>query len=104
MDALWQAVTFQQEYVKPKNVRFNIFKLRDSLLDQIKTRYGQWYDAYVISSLPDKYERERLKQELGAELLYCESTIEECLERRMNSERPQEWDEYIKDWWEKYTH
>lgn len=103
MDALWEAVTFQSEYDKPDNCKYNIFKLRDDLLDQIKTRFGRWHDAYVIGGYPDKYERERLAQTLGAELIYCESTKEECLERRLKSGRPEEWDEYITKWWERYT-
>jgi hypothetical protein len=102
IDALWQAVTFQPEYVKPTNCRFNIFALRDNLLDQIKTRYGQWYTAWVVMSLPDKYERERLAQTLGAELIYCESTKEECLERLEQSGKPESWLQYILDWWERY--
>ena len=103
IDSLWQAVTFQPAYVKPKNVRFNIFKLRDEMLDQIKMRYGGWYDAYIIGGYPDKYERERLAQTLGAELIYCESTKEECLERLEQSNKPESWREYIIDWWERYS-
>ena len=103
MDALWQAITLQEAYIKPKNVRFNVFAVRDNMLDQVKKRYGGWYDAYIIQSLPDKYERERLAKELGAELIYCESTKEECLDRLGRSNRPkEEWRKYILDWWEKY--
>ena len=104
MDALWQALTLQPEYVKPNNVRFNVFAVRDNILDQIKTRYGQWYDAYIIQSLPEKYERERLAKELGAELIYCEATKEECIERLEKSNKPRQWLEYINDWWDKYTY
>ena len=102
MDSLWQALTMQQEYIKPDNCRFNIFALRDSLLDQIKTRYGQWYDAYVIGGYPDRYERERLSQTLGAELIYCDSTRQECFNRRVQTGKPESWDRYIADWWEVY--
>lgn len=102
MDALWQAVSFQPEYVKPNNLRFNIFKLRDELYDQVKTRYGQFYNAYIIAGLPDKYERERLAQSLGAELIYCDSTMQECLERRERSGKPVVWDGYIREWYEQY--
>ncbi len=102
VDSIWQAVTFQQEYIKPNNVRFNIFALRDNLLDQIKTRYGQFYDAYIIGGYPDKYERERLAQTLGAELIYCESTKEECLNRLAKSDKPKSWEKYILEWWEVY--
>lgn len=103
MDALWQALTLQEAYIKPKNVRFNVFAVRDNILDQIKTRYGQWYDCYIIGGYPEKYERERLAKELGAELIYCESTKEECIDRLERSNRPkEEWRKYILDWWEKY--
>jgi adenylate kinase family enzyme len=102
IDALWQAITFQDEYVKPNNCRFNVFKLRDELLDQIKTRYGKWNDAYIIGGYPDKYERERLAQSIGAELIYCESTKEECIARAIETGRPEKWLDYIEDWWEKY--
>lgn len=102
MDALWQAVTMQPEFIKPNNCRFNIFKLRDELLDQIKTRYGQWYDAYIIGGYPDKYERERLAQTLGAELIHCESTKEECLKRLESSGKPERWREYIEEWWRQH--
>lgn len=102
IDRIWSAVTLLPEYVKPDNVRFNIFALRDNLLDQIKTRYGQWYDAYIIGGYPDKYERERMAASLGAELIYCESTMQECLDRRRESGRPEKWDEYIREWWSVY--
>lgn len=102
IDALWQAVTMQPEYIKPDNCRYNLFALRDNLLDQIKTRYGQWYDAYVIGGYPDKYERERLQQNLGAELIQCDSTREECIARLEQSGKPQAWKKYIDDWWERF--
>lgn len=102
MDRLWEAVTMQPEYSKPNNVRFNIFALRDNLLDQIKTRHGQWYDAYIIGGYPDANERDRLAKTLGAELIYCEATEQECYDRRRESGKPIEWDGYIKKWWEDY--
>ncbi len=102
MDALWQAITLSPRD-KPKNVRFNVFKLRDELIDQIKTRYGQWYDAYLIGGYPEKNERERLTQTLGAELIYCESTKEECIERVEKNNMPAVYREYISEWWERYT-
>jgi hypothetical protein len=102
IDSLWQAVTFQPRYNKPNNCRFNIFNLRDNLLEQIKMRHGQWYTAWVIGGYPDKYERERLAHTLGAELIYCDSTQEECLARLEGSGRPESWRQYILDWWERY--
>lgn len=100
LDSIWQAVTMQGRYSKPNNIRFNVFKMRDDLLGQIKMRYGNWYDAYIIGGYPDKYERQRLADELGAELIYCESTKQECISRL--GDRGIKWLDYINDWWNKY--
>lgn len=100
IDELWKAVTLEDKYIKPNNLRFNVFKIRDEILDQIKRRYGDWYNAYIIGGYPDKYERERLSKELGAEIIYCESTKEECLNRI--GERPKEWERYVLEWWERF--
>lgn len=102
LDSIWQSISMQDRYVKPNNIRFNVFKMRDDLLNQIKMRYGNWYDAYIIGGYPEKYERQRLADELGAELIYCESTMEECIERAMEDDRPSEWIKYIEDWFDKY--
>jgi hypothetical protein len=103
IDALWEAATFMTGGVKPNNCRFNIFALRDNLLDQIKTRYGQWCDAWIIGGYPDKLERENLAVKLGAELIYCEATREECLERLAASGKPASWAQYIDKWWERFS-
>lgn len=103
LDKIWEALSFQEEYIKPNNLRFNIFKARDDMLDQIKTRYGGWYDAYIIAGLPDKYERERLADSLGAEIIFCEVSKEECYTRLDNSGKPNMWKDYINDWFDKYN-
>jgi hypothetical protein len=100
IDAIWQAVTLQPPYVKPNRCKYNVFPIRDLMLDQIKTRYGQWCDAYVVGGYPDRYEREQMAATLGAELIYCEATREQCLERA--KERPPEWAGYVNDWWDRY--
>lgn len=103
IDKIWQMITQEDKYMKPNNVRFNVFKLRDELLNQIKTRYGQWYNAYIIGSYPNKYERERVAKELGAELIFAEATRKECLERAGKNNRPKGWVKYIDDWFDKYN-
>lgn len=100
IDTIWQAVTYMPSHVKPNNCRFNVFALKNALYDQIKTRYGNWSDAYVIGGYPNPYEREQLITELGAEAIYCESTREECLRRRQLAQRSAEYDSYINKWWD----
>lgn len=101
LDNIYQMITLEDKYNKPNNIRFNVFKIRDEMLDQIKTRYGKWHNAYIIGGYPEKYERERLARELNAEMIYVESTQQECIERAQD--RPTEWIGYINDWFEKYN-
>lgn len=102
IDALWQAITFLPEHIKPDNCRFNVFEMRDNLLDQIRVRHGHWHSAYVIGGYPDKYERQRLAQTLGAEQVYCEATKAECIERARASGRPAAWEQYINEWFKRF--
>ncbi|MFV0400474.1 MAG: hypothetical protein ACK5LX_07625 [Oscillospiraceae bacterium] len=102
IDAIWTAVTYMPEDTKPDNCRFNVFAVRRLLIDQVKTRYGNWCDAYIIGGFPMFNEREQLSKELGAERIYCESTEGECMRRMKEAGKPPVFADYIADWWEKY--
>lgn len=91
-------------YDKPNNLRFNVFALRDKMIDMIKTRYGEWHDAYVVGGYPNKQDRERLARELGAELIYCEATKEECCNRAIALQTVNgDWLKYVNKWWGEYV-
>lgn len=102
IDRLWEAVTMCPPYIKPEAVKYNVFQLRDNLMTQIKRRYGGFGDAYIIGGYPNRYERERVAADMGAELIFCDTSKEECLRRRKASGRPKAWDAYIEDWWREY--
>lgn len=88
---------------KPDNLRFNAFRLRDALLDMVKTRYGQWRSAYIIGGYPRRQERERLTMELGAQIIYSEASQEVCLARaEAYGTFADEWKKYVRKWWEAY--
>ena len=95
IDKLYECISGQPLYDKPNNLRFNIFTLRDKMLDMIRTRYGEWHDAYVIGGYPNKQERERLVRDLGAEKIYVESTKDECRSRLVASGKSDEWNGFI---------
>lgn len=99
IDKLWEAVCTSDRYNKPNRLKANVFNLRDTILDQIKTRSGMWRNAYVSGGYPLKIDRERLANKLGAELIYIDSTKEECLERS----KTEEWKKYIEEWFELYA-
>jgi len=98
IDKLYECISGQSLFDKPNNLRFNVFALRDKMIDMIKTRYGDWHDCYIIGGYPNKQERERLARELGAELIYVDSTKDECLQRVDSSGK-----KYITKWWGEYV-
>jgi len=106
LDRLWSAITFEPLYVKNNYLKTNIFEVRNHLLDQIKTRRGQWNTAWVIGSYPKRGERERLAERLGAELIHIDTSKEECLERlaKVTDHRSySQWEEYINNYFETFS-
>ena len=84
VDALWSAVCLAGS-AKPSRLKRNIFGLRDCMLDQIKTRLGDWRHAYVITTERLPMQRERLIISLGAEPIYINTPKDVCLSRLAES-------------------
>ncbi len=102
LDTLFSSLSGQPLYSKPENLRFNVFAIRDKIIDMIKCRYGSWRDAYVIGGYPERLERERLMRELGAELISCQSSREECYQRAAEfGEAGLEWRKWIDKWFDR---
>lgn len=103
IDIIYSAVSGLSLYDKPQALRQNVFAIRDLLLDQIKTRTGKWGNAWIIGGYPEAYARQQLINELGAEPIFIEATREECLSQAIaGGNRPQEWQGYINNWFERY--
>jgi hypothetical protein len=107
MDRLYSAVSMLPEYDKPIGLLRNVLGLRNLLIDNIKTRNGKWNSAWVIGGYPEKYKREQLANDIGAELIYCEASKEECTARLSidldRQCRKDEWVGYITKWFENYV-
>lgn len=105
MDSIWQCVSGCGRYVKPPRLNAIVFGVRDKLLDDAKYRRGKWQDAYVIGGYPLISERERLCKELDAELVFIDTSEQECLDRLLacNDGRDiDEWRTYITKWWDQH--
>ena len=106
MDLLYQAVSGLPMHNKPDVLLSNVYALYDLLLDQVKSRYGKWYNAFIVGGFPDRWQREKLADDLGAELIFCDATREECINRILNdpvrSAMHQDYIGYIDRWIEKY--
>lgn len=101
MDSIWESISAQPRYIKPKRLTQNVFAVRDLILDMIRTRRGNWLNAYVIGGYALVSERERLARSLGAREIFIDTPKEECLTRLKTSDRNEaEYKKYILDWWE----
>lgn len=105
MDNIWQCISGCDRYVKPNRLKAVAFGVRDNLIDCVKYRRGKWQNAYIIGGYPLISQREALAKELGAKLIYIDTSKAECLERlRQDEDRSlDEWTGYIDDWWEKFS-
>lgn len=107
MDRLYESVSMLPSFDKPDNLFINVIGIQHLLIDNLKTRLGKWYNAWIIGGYADKFKRERLAEDIGAELVYCDKTKEECYARLEADEDRQyritEWRKYIDDWFEKYS-
>lgn len=107
MDKLYEAISFLPSYNKPDNLFSNVIGVQNLLIDNIKTRYGKWNNAWIVGGYADKYKRDRLANNLGAELIYCEVSKEECI-NRLNLDKDRqyritEWKQYIEKWFNDYS-
>ena len=98
IDKIWECISFCDKYNKPKRLQSNVFEVRNNLLNQIKMRLGNWQNAFIVGTYPLKMERERLSNQLGAELIFIDSSKETCLSRAKNDE----WKKYIENWFESF--
>jgi len=106
MDRLYSAVSMLPYYDKPDNLFSNVIGIHNALIDNIRTRYGKWNSAWVIGGYADKYKREKMAEDLGAELIFCDVSKDECMRRLEADEdrryRKDEWKKYIDKWFEQY--
>lgn len=109
VDRIWDAVCNDGRYRKvngksgrPHRLKANVFGIRDTLIEQIRIRKGMWRNAYIIGGYPLRTDRDRVCDMLNATPVYISATIDECLERA-DRERPKEWKEYIRNWFDDYV-
>lgn len=99
VDKIWECLSTADKYHKPNRIKANVFGVRDCIIDQIRTRTGNWRNAYIIGGYPLKSDRDRLCDMLNALPIFIDEPKEVCLERAVN----EDWKEYIEDWFEEFV-
>lgn len=104
MDLIWRAITGGELYDKPNALVQNVFGLYTELLNQVKTRTGNWRTAYIVSAEPFKANRERIAAQVGAEFIYIPCSRETALKRLENDKERQavksQWADYINNYFD----
>ncbi len=105
MDAIWACISANAAAQgihagHDDRLRHNVFKVRDCILDMIKTRFGEWNNAYIVGGYPRIMERERMATIYGAEMVHIDTPRDVCELRAQ--ERPKEWQQYIAAYWDTY--
>lgn len=85
---------------RSNRVYANVMSIYRQLIDTVKTRNGQWINAYIVRGFPLRGERERLAKELNAELIFIDTDKQTCLER--SKLKSNDYYKYVEDWFEKY--
>lgn len=99
IDKIWECICLSDKYKKPNRLKANAFGVRNALIEQIKTRTGTWRNAYYISTMPLRSDRDRICDLLRATPIFIEETKEICLERA----KTPEWKSFVEEWFGNYT-
>lgn len=105
IDRIYECISNNPPYIKSKRITENVFAVRDCLLEQIKMKRGKWVNAFVISGMPYKGERERFCAEYGAESIYIETTRDEAyarLQAAQDGRNVSDWMKYIDTWFDRF--
>ena len=73
-------------------------QLREAFFGIIQRRTGLWRRAFIVGGYPDKVERTRIKDRLGAEEIFIDVDEETCLSRA-KSDSEKEW---VEKWFRTY--
>lgn len=107
MDMIYEALSGLPRYTKPDNLLYNVKGVYNQLIDNIKTRYGKWDNAWIVGGYPDRYQRDKVAEQTGAEVVHIQATREQCIanikQDPRRAKQEQEWTRYIDNWFDRHT-
>lgn len=108
MDNIWEMVSNNARYDRPDTLKAVVFAIRTCLLEQIKSRNGKWFYAYVINGSPYAMERKRLIENLGVDdVIHVDTDKDTCLQRLYDNPDGRNielWTKYINEYDEAFQH
>lgn len=86
LDEIHKSICICDKFDKPASTMKLAYDIRDLLLDRIKTRKGEWECAYIISTIPNQYERIKYAEMYGAEIIMIDTPKADCIKQIMQSD------------------
>ena len=105
LDLIMQALSMEDKSNIYDNLLDIALGIRDYIYTRIESKTVDSKNIWVIGLLPNQDERNELAERLEAELIYIESTMQECIERinNDNERKNKELQKYlIEKWFAKY--
>lgn len=99
LDRIWESICTSDRQHKPDRLKANVFGIRDTILDQIRTRTGNWRTAWIIGTYPLRTDRDRLADLLRAEQIFIDTDMATCLERAPDAK----WRSFVEEWFDDFT-
>lgn len=106
IDRIYSCITNNPLYTKSERLYENVKAVQECLLDSVKYKRGKWVNAFIISGMPFKGERERFCVEYGAEEIFIDCDKETALLRLASvtdGRDVKQWTKYIDTWFDRYT-
>lgn len=105
IDKIYEAITNNPPYIKSNRLFDNVKAVQDCLFECVKHKRGKWVNAFIISGMPYKGERERFCNEYGAEPILIGCDKETALQRLASANDGRDikaWTNYIETWFARY--
>lgn len=97
IDKIYEAINISRS----NRVYSNVMQIYNQLVDMIKTRNGKWINAWIVRGFPLKMDRERLAEQIGAELVFIDTPQDICQERAL-IRGGEEYKKFVDDWFLKF--
>ena len=94
-DTIHQAITNNTSHRHLDHIKDYVFEIRKTIYNKLENDPN--ITAWIINSTPYKENRQKIVDQLKAEIIYLKRSKEKCLEIAKN-ERPTEWLEYIENY------
>jgi len=107
VDALHAALTGKPIHNRDDSVVSFVLSVRDAIYDLVaRSLQSTVHTAWLISSLPDRQERDRVAARFGAKVIMLAVPQDECLRRIAADESRQQsninWRDIVNQWWNRY--